>query len=105
LFNDFLGHTTAPMTPDTYGHLMRDDLTEVANALENVIQAAQGEPTLSVLLPPFYGLLGHLTWGRWRDNDSHDGFERSLTYGGMLSARETSIAGRRPCVLIAMNTM
>jgi integrase len=40
-----LGHATAAMTLDTYGHLMSDDLAEVATALGNAIQAAQGKPS------------------------------------------------------------
>jgi integrase len=38
-----LGHATAAMTLDTYGHLMSDDLAEVATALSNAIKAAQGD--------------------------------------------------------------
>jgi integrase len=40
-----LGHATAAMKLDTYGHLMSDDLAEVANALGNAIQAAEAEPS------------------------------------------------------------
>jgi integrase len=40
-----LGHATAAMTLDSYGHLMSDDLAEVATALGNAIQAAQGKPS------------------------------------------------------------
>jgi integrase len=36
-----LGHATAAMTLDLYGHLMSDDLAEVANALGKAIKAAQ----------------------------------------------------------------
>lgn len=40
-----LGHATAAMTLDLYGHLMSDDLAGVANALGKAIKAAQGEPS------------------------------------------------------------
>jgi integrase len=40
-----LGHATAAMTLDTYGHLMSDDLAGVATALGNAIKAAQDKPS------------------------------------------------------------
>jgi integrase len=39
-----LGHATAAMTLDTYGHLMSDDLAGVATALGNAITAARNKP-------------------------------------------------------------
>jgi integrase len=36
-----LGHATAAMTLDLYGHLLSDDLAGVANALGEAIKAAQ----------------------------------------------------------------
>ena len=36
-----LGHATAAMTLDLYGHLMSDDLTGVADALGKAMTAAQ----------------------------------------------------------------
>lgn len=36
-----LGHATAAMTLDLYGHLMSDDLAGVAQALGAAIKAAQ----------------------------------------------------------------
>jgi hypothetical protein len=36
-----LGHATAAMTLDLYGHLMSDDLAGVADALGNAMTAAQ----------------------------------------------------------------
>jgi integrase len=38
-----LGHATAAMTLDTYGHLMSDDLAGVANALGKAIKAAEAK--------------------------------------------------------------
>jgi integrase len=38
-----LGHATAAMTLDTYGHLMSDDLAGVADALGKAIKAAQAK--------------------------------------------------------------
>jgi integrase len=40
-----LGNATAGMTLDTYGHLMSDDLAEVATALGNAIKVAQDTPS------------------------------------------------------------
>jgi integrase len=41
LVQRMLGHATAAMTLDLYGHLMSDDLAGVANALGEAIKAAQ----------------------------------------------------------------
>lgn len=35
-----LGHDTATMTLDTYGHLFSDDLTKVAESLDTAAKAA-----------------------------------------------------------------
>ena len=41
-----LGHKTATMTLDQYGHLFPDDLDDVANKMDNVVsKCAQNVPT------------------------------------------------------------
>ncbi len=46
-----LGHASATMTLDTYGHLFEDRLDEVGDALDRAREAARQRPLLGVVPP------------------------------------------------------